>query len=117
LIAYAKLVGRGRGVSLLIAMLIGFGIAFTIALLQVTDPDLLEKRFCSFGSIFFNIASIKSNTDSANSALAGMSPNAVIALFLGIFVQASCCGYRNDDHDNIRYTDLVYRRLVGGQDS
>jgi potassium-transporting ATPase potassium-binding subunit len=87
-IAYAKLVGRGRGVSLLMAMLIGFGIAFTIALSQTSGPDLLETRFGSFGSIFFNIASIESNTGSANSALAGMSPNAVIALFLGMFVQA-----------------------------
>ena len=87
-IAYAKLVGKGRGVSLLIAMLIGFGIAFAIALSQVSGPDLLETRFGSFGSIFFNIASIESNTGSANSALAGMSPNAVIALFLGMFVQA-----------------------------
>jgi K+-transporting ATPase ATPase A chain len=87
-IAYAKLVGRGRGVSLLIAILIGFGIAFAIALSQVSGPDLLETRFGSFGSIFFNIASIESNTGSANSALAGMSPNAVIALFLGMFVQA-----------------------------
>jgi potassium-transporting ATPase potassium-binding subunit len=87
-IAYAKLVGKGRGVSLLIAILIGFGIAFAIALSQVSGPDLLETRFGSFGSIFFNIASIESNTGSANSALAGMSPNAVIALFLGMFVQA-----------------------------
>jgi potassium-transporting ATPase potassium-binding subunit len=87
-IAYAKLLGRGKGVSLLIAMLIGFGISFAIALSQVSGPDLLETRFGSFGSIFFNIASIESNTGSANSALAGMSPNAVIALFLGMFVQA-----------------------------
>ena len=87
-IAYAKLVGKGRGVSLLIAILIGFGLAFAIALSQVSGPDLLETRFGSFGSIFFNIASIESNTGSANSALAGMSPNAVIALFLGMFVQA-----------------------------
>lgn len=87
-IAYAKLVGKGRGVSLLIAILIGFGLAFAIALSQVSGPDLLETRFGSFGSIFFNIASIESNTGSVNSALAGMSPNAVIALFLGMFVQA-----------------------------
>ena len=87
-IAYAKLLGRGKGVSLLIAMLIGFGISFAIALSQLSGPDLLETRFGSFGSIFFNIASIESNTGSANSALAGMSPNAVIALFLGMFVQA-----------------------------
>lgn len=87
-IAYAKLLGRGKGVSLLIAMLIGFGISFAIALSQVSGPDLLETRFGSFGSIFFDIASIESNTGSANSALAGMSPNAVIALFLGMFVQA-----------------------------
>jgi hypothetical protein len=32
------------GVSLLIAMLIGFGIAFTIALSQTSGPNLLETR-------------------------------------------------------------------------
>lgn len=87
-IAYAKLVGKGRGVSLLVAMLVGFGIAFAIALSQVSGPDLLETRFGSFGSIFFNVASILTNTGAANSALAGMAPNAVISLFLGMFVQA-----------------------------
>ena len=87
-IAYAKLVGKGRGVSLLIAMLVGFGITFVIALSQISGPDLLETRFGSFGSVFFNVASIETNTGAANSALAGMSPNAVIALFLGMFVQA-----------------------------
>ena len=87
-IAYGKLVGKGRGVSILIVMLIGFGIAFAIALSQISGPDLLETRFGSFGSIFFNVASIETNTGAANSALAGMSPNAVISLFLGMFVQA-----------------------------
>jgi K+-transporting ATPase ATPase A chain len=87
-IAYGKLVGKGRGVSILIVMLTGFGIAFAIALSQISGPDLLETRFGSFGSIFFNVASIETNTGAANSALAGMSPNAVISLFLGMFVQA-----------------------------
>jgi potassium-transporting ATPase potassium-binding subunit len=87
-IAYGKLVGKGRGVSVLIVMLIGFGIAFAIALSQISGPDLLETRFGSFGSIFFNVASIETNTGAANSALAGMSPSAVISLFLGMFVQA-----------------------------
>jgi potassium-transporting ATPase potassium-binding subunit len=87
-IAYAKLVGKGKGVSILIVMLIGFGIAFIIALSQISGPDLLETRFGSFGSIFFNVASIETNTGAANSALAGMSPNAVISLLLGMFVQA-----------------------------
>ncbi len=87
-IAYAKLVGKSRGVSLLIAMLIGFGIAFAIALSQVSGPDLLETRFGSFGSVFFNVASIETNTGALNSALAGLSPNAIIALFIGMFIQA-----------------------------
>lgn len=87
-IAYGKLVGKGRGVSILIVMLTGFGIAFAIALSQISGPDLLETRFGSFGSIFFNVASIETNTGAANSALAGMSPNAVISLFLGMFMQA-----------------------------
>jgi K+-transporting ATPase ATPase A chain len=87
-IAYGKLVGKGRGASVLIVMLIGFGIAFAIALSQISGPDLLETRFGSFGSIFFNVASIETNTGAANSALAGTSPSAVISLFLGMFVQA-----------------------------
>jgi K+-transporting ATPase ATPase A chain len=69
-------------------MLIGFGIAFAIALSQVSGPDLLETRFGSFGSVFFNLASIETNTGALNSALAGLSPNAVIALFIGMFIQA-----------------------------
>jgi K+-transporting ATPase ATPase A chain len=87
-IAYAKLVGKGRGVSILLVMLIGFVIAFSIALSQISGPDLLETRFGDFGSVFFNVASITTNTGAVNSGLGGMSPNAVIALFLGMFVQA-----------------------------
>ena len=87
-IAFAKLVGKGRGVSILIVMLIGFGIMLILGLSQVSGPDLLETRFGSFGSVFFNVASIATNTGAVNSALAGMSPNAVISLFLGMFVQA-----------------------------
>ena len=87
-IAFAKLVGKGRGVSILIVMLIGFGIMLTLGISQVSGPALLETRLGSFGSVFFNIASIATNTGAINSALAGMSPNAVISLFLGMFVQA-----------------------------
>jgi len=87
-IAYAKLVGKGKGVSILIVMLIGFGMALSIALSQISGPDLLETRFGNFGSVFFNVASITTNTGAVNSGLGGMSPNAVIALFLGMFVQA-----------------------------
>jgi len=87
-IAFAKLVGKGRGVSILIVMLIGFGIMLTLGMSQVSGPDLIETRFGSFGSVFFNVASVATNTGAVNSALAGMSPNAVISLFLGMFVQA-----------------------------
>ena len=54
-IAYSKLVGMGRGVSILIVMLLGFGIGLAIALSETSGPDLLETRFGSFGSVFFNV--------------------------------------------------------------
>ena len=87
-IAFAKLVGKGRGISILIVMLIGFGIMLTIGLSQVSGPDLLETRFGSFGSVFFYIVSIGTYSGAVNSALAGLSLNTVISLFLGMFVQA-----------------------------
>jgi potassium-transporting ATPase potassium-binding subunit len=87
-IAYAKLVGKARGVSLLITILIAFGILLAIAFSQVSGPTGLETRFGSFGTEFFNTASISTNTGSANSALSGMSPNAVISFLLGMFVQS-----------------------------
>jgi len=87
-IAYAKLVGKARGVSLLITILIAFGILLAIAFSQVSGPTGLETRFGSFGTEFFNTASISTNTGSANSALSGMSPNPVISFLLGMFVQS-----------------------------
>lgn len=87
-IAYGKLVGRGRGVSILIAMLIGFGILLAIGVVFESGPGSLETRFGSFNSVLFNIASISTNTGAANSGLVGMAPNAVISLLLAMFVQA-----------------------------
>lgn len=87
-IAYAHLLGKGRGISILMAMLVGFGILLAIGFSAQSGPTGLETRFGSFGSVLFNISSIGSNTGSANSALTGMSSNATIALFLAMFVQA-----------------------------
>ncbi len=87
-IAYAKLVGKARGVSLLLTILIAFGILLAIAFSQVSGPTGLETRFGSFGTEFFNTVSISTNTGSANSALSGMSPNPVISFLLGMFIQS-----------------------------
>ena len=87
-IAYAKLVGKARGVSLLITILIAFGILLGISFSQVTGPTSLETRFGSFGSEFFNTVSISTNTGSANSVLSGMSSHSVISFLLGMFVQS-----------------------------
>lgn len=87
-IAYGKLVGRGRGVAILIAMIIGLGTMSTLALITQSGPTGLETRFGSFGSLLFNVISIATNTGAVNSALTGMSPNAATSLFLGMFVQA-----------------------------
>jgi potassium-transporting ATPase potassium-binding subunit len=87
-IAYARLVGKGRGMSILVAMLIGFGALLAIGLSIGSGPALLETRFGTFGSVFFDISSTSSNTGALNSALAGLSPNAITSAFLGMFVQA-----------------------------
>jgi K+-transporting ATPase ATPase A chain len=87
-IAYAKLLGKARGISLLLTILIAFGILLAISFSQVSGPAGLETRFGSFGSEFFNTVSISTNTGSANSALSGMSPNPVISFLLGMFVQS-----------------------------
>ena len=87
-IAYAKLVGKGRGISILVAMLVGFGACLAIGLSVQSGPELLETRFGSFGSVFFDISSTSSNTGALNSALAGLSPYAITSAFLGMFVQA-----------------------------
>jgi len=87
-IAYAKLVGKGRGVSILAAMLIGFSFCLAIGFSAASGPSLLETRFGSFGSVFFDISSTSSNTGALNSALAGLSPTAITSAFLGMFVQS-----------------------------
>ena len=87
-IAYAHLLGKGRGVSILVAMLVGFGILLAIGFSAQSGPTGLETRFGSFGSVLFNMVSISTNTGSVNSALTGMSSDATIALFLSMFVQA-----------------------------
>ena len=86
-IAYARLMGKGRGIAILIAMLIGFGTLIVIATSVESGPLLLETRFGSFGSILFDTVSLGTNTGAANSALAGMSPEATISFFLAMFVQ------------------------------
>ena len=87
-IAYAKLVGKARGISLLITILIAFIILLAISFSQRSGSTGLETRFGSFGSEFFNTVSISTNTGSANSALSGMSTNPVISFFLAMFVQS-----------------------------
>jgi potassium-transporting ATPase potassium-binding subunit len=87
-IAYAKLIGLGRGISILITMLIGFGVLLSFSLTSESGPQLLETRFGSFGSALFDTTSIGTNTGALNSALAGMSSESVTAFFLAMFVQA-----------------------------
>ena len=87
-IAYARLMGKGRGIAILVTMLIGFGVLIIIATSVESGPLLLETRFGSFGSILFDTVSLSTNTGAANSALAGMSPEATISFFLAMFVQA-----------------------------
>jgi K+-transporting ATPase ATPase A chain len=87
-IAYARLMGKGRGIAILVAMLIGFGTLIVISTSVESGPLLLETRFGSFGSVFFDTVSLATNTGAANSALAGMSSEATVSFFLAMFVQA-----------------------------
>lgn len=87
-VAYGHLLGRGRGLSILIVMLIGFGVMFGLGLTQQNGPTGLETRFGNFGSLLFMQTSISTNTGAANVALSGMSDNNVIAFYLGMFIQA-----------------------------
>lgn len=87
-LAYGKLMGRGRGITLLVAMLAGLGFMFALALEVPSFPVGLETRFGSTGSILFNVISVSTNTGAANSALVGMSDHTVVSLFLAMFVQA-----------------------------
>lgn len=87
-IAYAKLIGKWRGISILIAVLIGFGSLLAVAFTAASGPKLLETRFGDFGSILFNIISITSNTGAVNSSLLGMSPNAITSFLIAMFVQS-----------------------------
>ena len=81
-IAYAKLIGKWRGISILIAILISFGSLLIIAFTAISGPSLLETRFGNFGTTLFNTVSISTNTGAVNSSLLGMSPNAIISFFL-----------------------------------
>jgi potassium-transporting ATPase potassium-binding subunit len=87
-IAYAKLLGKGRGISILAAMLIGFGSLLTFAFYTHIGSSLIETRFGSFSSTLFNMISISSNTGAINASLGGMSPQAIISFLVVMFVQA-----------------------------
>lgn len=87
-IAYAKLVGIGRGISILVTMLIGFGVLLSLSLTSESGPQLLETRFDGFGSALFGLISSTTGTGALNSALSGISSNTVTSFFLGMFIQA-----------------------------
>ncbi|HEY7109061.1 MAG TPA: potassium-transporting ATPase subunit KdpA [Nitrososphaeraceae archaeon] len=87
-IAYAKLIGMGRGISILAVMLIGFGSLLAFALYNHPETTLVETRFGTFSSTLFDWISISTNTGAINLSVAGMTPNAVISLLTAMFIQA-----------------------------
>ena len=108
-IAYAKLIGKWRGISILIAMLISFGSLLIISFTVISGPSLLETRFGNFGSVLFNIVSITTNTGAVNSSLLGMSPN-VVTIIVTCYVCPSntwASWNRNDYHDYLYYFNSV----------
>ena len=87
-IAYAKLLGKGRGLSILAIILIGFGTLLVFGIYTHPVSSLIETRFGSFSSTLFNMISISSNTGAVNASLGGMTPNAVISFLVAMFIQA-----------------------------
>ena len=87
-IAYAKLLGKGRGISILAIILIGFGGLLAFGIFTHTASSLIETRFGSFSSTLFNMISISSNTGAVNASLGGMTPNAIISFLVAMFIQA-----------------------------
>ena len=87
-IAYAKLMGKWRGISILAAMLIGFGSLLAFAFYTQIGSSLIETRFGAFSSTLFDMISISSNTGAVNSSLGGMSPAAIVSFLVVMFVQA-----------------------------
>lgn len=87
-IAYAKLLGIGRGVSILAVVLIGFGGLLAYGLYSHPASTFIETRFGSFSSTLFNWISISSNTGAINVSLAGLTPNTITSLLISMFIQA-----------------------------
>jgi potassium-transporting ATPase potassium-binding subunit len=87
-IAYAKLLGKGRGLSILAIILIGFGGLLAFGIYTHTASSLIETRFGSFSSTLFNMISISSNTGAVNASLGGMTPNTIISFLVAMFIQA-----------------------------
>ena len=87
-IAYAKLLGKGRGLSILAIIFIGFGSLLVFGIYNHTASSLIETRLGSFSSTLFNLISISSNTGAINASLGGMTPNAIISFLVAMFIQA-----------------------------
>ena len=87
-IAYAKLLGKGRGLSILAIILISFGSLLAFGIFNHTASTLIETRFGSFSSALFNMISVSSNTGAVNASLGGMTPNAIISFLVAMFIQA-----------------------------
>jgi potassium-transporting ATPase potassium-binding subunit len=87
-IAYAKLLGKGRGISILAIILIGFGCLLAFGIYTHTASSLIETRLGSFSSTLFNMISVASNTGATDASLTGMTSNAIISFLISMFVQA-----------------------------
>ena len=114
-IAYAKLMGKGRGLSILLAMLIGFGTIIIIATTQVSGPFMLETRFGNFGSVLFNTVSLATNTGARQFCFNRNVTKRGYIFFPWHVCSGNtwCCRDRNDNNDCLCSAYLVYRRSYG----
>ncbi|MGC8555822.1 MAG: potassium-transporting ATPase subunit KdpA [Conexivisphaera sp.] len=86
-LAFGRLVGMRRGASILGAMLAGAGVLFGIALLGHTGAGI-EPRLGPFDTVLFNTVSLVTDTGATASSLTAMSPQAISAFLMAMFVQA-----------------------------
>ena len=109
-IAYAKLIGLGRGISILITMLIGFGVLLSFSLTSENGPQLLETRFGSFGSALFDTTSLGYKYRCSKFCISGNVFRICYCLFPSNVCSSNswCSRNWNDDYDSVCTFDTIY---------
>ncbi|WP_440059238.1 potassium-transporting ATPase subunit KdpA [Thermogladius sp. 4427co] len=90
LFAYGRIIDMKRGYALTTIVYIMASMIFLVGVLNGVPlyGRLVEPRLGYASSLFFNTASLLSNTGATASSLEAMKPSAIIAFLLAMFIQA-----------------------------